>query len=79
MGVTRVPWWKSTYSGDSGCVEIAFADDRVAIRDSKDEDSPILTFTPAEWAAFIKGVRNGEFEWPDPISEEPINTSIAGT
>lgn len=29
--------------------------------DSKEPDGPILTFTPGEWNAFIKGVKDGEF------------------
>jgi hypothetical protein len=34
----------------------------IAIRDSKDVDGPVLTFSPQEWAAFVAGVRNSEFE-----------------
>jgi hypothetical protein len=57
-------WKKSKLSGPNGCVEVAFVDDRVAVRDSKDYHGPILTFTPTEWKAFIGGVRDGEFELP---------------
>jgi len=32
------------------------------MRDSKDPDGPKLVFTPAEWAAFVAGVRDGEFD-----------------
>ncbi|WP_327048120.1 DUF397 domain-containing protein [Microbispora sp. NBC_01189] len=34
----------------------------IAVRDSKDPEGPALLFTPAEWAAFLDGVRAGEFE-----------------
>jgi hypothetical protein len=34
----------------------------VAVRDSKDREGSVLTFTPAEWAAFTDGVRDGEFD-----------------
>jgi hypothetical protein len=34
---------------------------RVAIRDSRHPDGPALIFTHAEWAAFLRGVRDGEF------------------
>ncbi len=34
----------------------------VAVRDSKDRQGPVLTFTPAEWRAFVVGVRSGEFD-----------------
>lgn len=34
----------------------------VAVRDSKDPAGPVLTFTPAEWTAFIAGAKDGEFD-----------------
>jgi len=54
-------WRKSTYSGVNGCVEVAFLDGRVAVRDSKERQSPVLVFSDAEWASFIDGVRRDEF------------------
>lgn len=33
----------------------------VLVRDSKDPDGPVLTFTFAEWDAFLDGVAKGEF------------------
>jgi hypothetical protein len=57
-------WRKSTYSTVNGCVEIAFLDGLVAVRDSKDRQAKALTFTPVEWRAFIDGVRDGEFDLP---------------
>jgi hypothetical protein len=55
-------WRKSTRSGNNGCVEVAFVEDRVAVRDSKDRTGPVLVFTAHEWEAFVGGVRTGEFE-----------------
>lgn len=55
-------WRKSTRSSTGACVEVAFCSDgRVAVRDSKDREGPILVFTAREWETFIGGVRNGEF------------------
>ena len=54
-------WRKSTYSGVNGCVEVAILNDQIAIRDSKDPRGPMLLFTYSEWAAFIRGVRDGQF------------------
>jgi hypothetical protein len=57
-------WRKSRHSTDEGaCVEVAFLDDgRVGVRDSKDRGAgPALVFTPSEWAAFVRGVTDGEF------------------
>lgn len=62
---TSAVWRKSTRSGDNGgqCVELAFLDAAVGLRDSKDEGSgPILVFTPGAWDMFIAGVSNGEFD-----------------
>lgn len=58
------PWRKSRFcNGASACVEFAqLADGQIALRDSKQEDGPVLVFTPEEWAAFTEGVRAGEFD-----------------
>ncbi|WP_344208331.1 DUF397 domain-containing protein [Nonomuraea bangladeshensis] len=57
-------WRKSTFcNGADTCVEVApLADGKVALRDAKDQDGPVLVFTPEEWAAFTAGVREGEFD-----------------
>lgn len=49
-------WQKSIYSGTEGgnCVEVATCPTTVHVRDSKDAAGPQLTFTPAEWAAFVE-------------------------
>jgi hypothetical protein len=36
--------------------------DMVHVRDSKDPDGPVLKFTIAEWAAFLDGANQGEFD-----------------
>ncbi|MGW7458389.1 DUF397 domain-containing protein [Streptomyces sp. NPDC054797] len=62
--LTRTAWRKSSHStAGQTCVEVAFLDGgAVALRDSKDTSRPALAFTPAEWAAFTAGVRDGEFD-----------------
>jgi Domain of unknown function (DUF397) len=56
-------WLKAQSSSHNGaCVEIADAVGRIAMRDSKDPDGPILVYTPAEFEAFLNGARNGEFD-----------------
>ena len=55
-------WRKSSHSGNNGCVEVAYGDDQIAVRDSKDLSGPMLLFTPLEWRAFLAGVRDGEFD-----------------
>jgi hypothetical protein len=57
-------WRKSSRSGYNGCVEVAFVDNHVAVRDSKDQHGPVLVFSPVEWKAFLDGARDGEFSLP---------------
>jgi len=52
-------WHKSNNSDDGGCVEIAYADGLIGVRDSKDQTGPVLTFNQREWDAFTTGIRNG--------------------
>ncbi|MEV4102992.1 DUF397 domain-containing protein [Nonomuraea sp. NPDC049649] len=61
---TNAAWRRSgRCNGASACVEVApLADGNVALRDSKQQDGPVLVFTPAEWEAFTAGVRDGEFD-----------------
>lgn len=61
---TALKWVKSSESfSNSNCVEVAgLPDGGIAMRDSKHPDGPVLKFTPGEWAAFLGGVRNGEFD-----------------
>jgi hypothetical protein len=56
-------WVKSSLSYANGdCVQVArLPDGRIGVRDSKNPAGPVLSFSPSEWAAFIGGVRNGEF------------------
>ena len=58
-------WRKSSRSGSNGgqCVEVASnIPGIIAVRDSKDRGGPALAFTPAEWRAFLSGVKDGEFD-----------------
>jgi hypothetical protein len=59
----RGTFFKSSYSGDGGCVEVALlTDGNVKLRDSKDITQPAFTFNQREWTAFLKGVKDGEFD-----------------
>jgi hypothetical protein len=56
--LSTMVWFKSSYSGGTGeCLEVAFAHDIVAVRDSKNPRRRALTSTPAEWAAFIRATK----------------------
>ncbi|MEQ4302086.1 DUF397 domain-containing protein [Plantactinospora sp. B6F1] len=54
--MTGANWRKSTRSGTNGgsCVEVADnLPGTVLVRDTKDRDGGTLTFTPANWQAFV--------------------------
>jgi uncharacterized protein DUF397 len=55
-------WRKSTVSESGNCAEVAFDGDVVRMRQSQDPSGPVLTFSLAEWVAFLTGVRGGEFD-----------------
>ena len=60
----NVTWQKSRHStADGNCVEVALlAGGEVAVRNSRDPHGPALVYTQAEIAAFIAGVKDGEFD-----------------
>lgn len=58
-----LPWRKARSSVNNGaCLEAAPVNGMVAVRDSKNPKGPILTYTAAEWRAFLDGAKRGEFD-----------------
>lgn len=63
IDIEALPWKTSTRTGANGnCVEVALTDDAIYVRDTKDRSVPPFKYTRAEWAAFIGGVKDGEFD-----------------
>lgn len=64
MADKQLSWVKASYSGAAGhCMEMARADtDQFLVRDSKNPNGTVLTFTKAEKDAFIAGAKDGEFD-----------------
>jgi hypothetical protein len=46
-------WRTSSRSAQDDCVEVANVDGRVLVRDSKDRDGPVLSFTHQQWRDFL--------------------------
>jgi hypothetical protein len=60
--LSNVVWLRSSSCSGNNCLEVAFVNNQVAVRDSKDSHGPVLMFTSSEWRAFLHDVRNGEFD-----------------
>jgi Domain of unknown function (DUF397) len=61
----RASWLTSRACSNSACVQVAhLPGGLVAIRDSKDTAKPAHVFDSEEWAAFVSGVKAGEFDLP---------------
>ena len=67
---TDIVWRKSRTSGNSNCVEVAFADKSVLVRSSRDPLGSVLSFSRQEWMAFLEGAGKGEFTPPCPDGSE---------
>ncbi|MCX4816942.1 MULTISPECIES: DUF397 domain-containing protein [unclassified Streptomyces] len=57
-------WRKSHHSNPEGnCVELAaLSDGHVAVRNSRHPEGPALVYTSAEISAFVRGVKDGDFD-----------------
>jgi hypothetical protein len=58
-------WRKSSYCGNSSCVEVANDGGEGGthlMRDSKLAVSPVLAFGADRWREFLDGVRAGDFD-----------------
>ncbi|MFE6718950.1 DUF397 domain-containing protein [Streptomyces albidoflavus] len=58
-----ITWQKSSFSGGNGedCVEVALHAGAILMRES-DEPGEVIATSPAKLAAFIAGVKAGEFD-----------------
>lgn len=64
MGEESVIRWRrpGRCNAEAACVEVAFADDRVLVRNSQVPDGPTATFSRTEWATFVAAVKDDEFD-----------------
>jgi Domain of unknown function (DUF397) len=62
---SNAAWITSRACNNSACVQVAHLPGGfVALRDSKDTTNPPHVFNGDEWAAFLTGVKAGEFDLP---------------
>ena len=63
LDLSGVEWLRPEGSENEEAVEIAYLPGgAVAMRNSLEPDGTVLRYTAAEWDAFVKGVRDGEFD-----------------
>lgn len=64
VDLTNAEWAKSSLSnGGTNCLEVAFVEGAVALRDSKDVGDPeaaVLVISEDDYRAFTGGIRNGQ-------------------
>jgi hypothetical protein len=66
LNLSAAVFKKSSHSGPNGCVEVAILDGRVAMRDSKHRDGPVLVFASEDWEKFIGELADQQFRMPVP-------------
>jgi hypothetical protein len=63
MSSAEPAWIRASSSvGDGTWVEVRRQGDVIQVRDGKDPGGTVLSFTPAEWAAWLDGASKGEFD-----------------
>ena len=55
-------WRTSARSQDTNCVEVAYADGQILVRDTKNREGTTLSVAEPDWLDFIAGVKDGEFD-----------------
>jgi Domain of unknown function (DUF397) len=64
LDLSDVAWKVSSYSGGGGdCIRIGMKDGIVLVGDSKNPDRPPHVFTPSEAKAWLRGAKDGEFDF----------------
>ncbi|MER6144730.1 DUF397 domain-containing protein [Streptomyces sparsogenes] len=58
-------WRKSSFSSgqpSSDCVEVAASPRNLILLRESDDPTAVITTVPARWAAFVRGVKRGDFD-----------------
>ena len=67
MKTVGLKWRKPKRCGEGGdCVEVAFTEDGVGMRDSKNVSNGALSLTPGQWQDLIARAKSGELDTPQP-------------
>lgn len=63
MASQLLDWRKASLcQGNGDCVEVAAAPGWVAVRDSKNRDAQMLTYSPSAWRSFVEATKLGKLD-----------------
>jgi hypothetical protein len=62
MSETAKKWQRSSYCGTAACVEVDLGREMVEVRDGKNPKLESLRLTRPQWDAFIRGVKDSQFD-----------------
>jgi hypothetical protein len=60
--VEEFNWLVAQNCNGGTCIRVATHEEQIVIGDSKNPRGPVLTYSRSEWAAFVDGVREGDFD-----------------
>lgn len=55
-------WRKASFCAAGECVEVSKQGDLILLRDSKDPQGGVLSYSVDEFRSFAQGIRAGEFD-----------------
>ena len=61
-GRSEQGWYGGLHAVAAGLVEVRFVDGEAQVRAPREPNGPVLLFNRSEWDAFLRGVREGEFQ-----------------
>ncbi|HJZ03549.1 MAG TPA: DUF397 domain-containing protein [Streptosporangiaceae bacterium] len=63
LEISGLQWRKARRSANNGaCVELAPAGGQILIRDSKDQNGPVIDFSEYSWRLFLAAAKTGHFD-----------------
>jgi predicted secreted Zn-dependent protease len=58
----ELSWRVAQKCSGGACVRVAAHGDEILIGSSKHLDGPVIVYSRDEWAAFVEGIREGDFD-----------------
>jgi Domain of unknown function (DUF397) len=62
LGPGDLSWYTARGCNAGSCVQVAASGDTIFIGDSKSPGGPVLSYSQDEWATFVAGIRQGDFD-----------------